>query len=80
MMLAAQDSDYHSEFYLLFKKLFTYLAASGLRCSTQDLCPLTRDLCPLTWDLQLWCSVVAVFGWGFSCPGACGILVSRPGI
>ena len=72
-MLAAQDSGYHSEFYLLFKKLFTYLAASGLRCST-------RDLCPLTWDLQLWCSVVAVFGWGFSCPGACGILVSRPGI
>ena len=25
MMLAVQDSDYHSEFYLLFKKLFIWL-------------------------------------------------------
>ena len=70
MMLAVQDSDYHSEFYLLFKKLFIYLAASGLRCSMQG-------LCPLMWDLYLQRSVAAVFGYGFSCPGACGIVVSR---
>ena len=66
------------------KYLFVYLVASGLRCSTQDLC------CVL-WELPTFhvaahglasCGsrVSAVSTCGFSCYPACGILFSRLGI
>ena len=35
----------------LFKKIFIYLAAPGLSCSTWDLRCRVRDLCCGTWDV-----------------------------
>ena len=57
--------------YHLKKKLFNYLAAYYLSCSMQD-------LCWGTWALEHVCSVVSVCR--LSCPTACVILVSQPGI
>ena len=59
--------------------LFTYLAASGLSCSTQalrcvlwDLSLQLMDSSPGRWAQQLWCA-------GLSCSVTCGILVPQPG-
>ena len=54
-------------FFNTLKKLFIYLATSGLSCGTRDL---------LLWRVGF--SLVVAYG--LSCPATCGILVPRPWI
>ena len=65
---------------LLLLLIFIYLAASSPNCSTQDLCCVLQDL--LLWHTDSSCGAWApeVVECRLSCSGACGILISRPGI
>ena len=79
------------QFHPLFKKIFIYLAASGLSCGMQDLCRVTRDLSLQCTDSlavvsglwSMWALVVATSrlsscgSRAFSSSAACGILVPQ---
>ena len=58
---------------ILFLNSLIYLAASGLRCGTRDLCGGTRDL----W---LWYAGFLIVVCKLSCLAANGVLLPWPGI
>ena len=65
---------------LLLLLIFIYLASCSPNCSTQDLCCIMQDL--LLWRTNSSCGTWApeVMECRLSCSGACGILISWPGI